>query len=527
MQSSQNVDIRPNLLHRLRPEFIAVYQNCLCSDALTPTSGASRREKELNDEEVMKASRFLRENWIPSFIKSLDNMDIRPFDSPSLTNEMHLKGINMRYLGFICSTCTIPFIRTMTLVEMIARVCKTLYQTKLRAAILHFRSVGATAIEDQMNVYTTNLFSTILGFSDKTRSLMTKLNIEMKRKFDFQITTKEYFDVPRPALFLALQHHCGLTFENHTEYDFTLPLPKTRIVSFEPRVKTLSNTHPPTTKLAYTLARHFKTLGPKSKLAHLNSSASILTTVACHYNTSARFEEARLYAQAAVTTAQKNHAVFGLAIAQLLFAIAGLQATGLSGPEPSLLGWYGKAISTIAWHWGPLNPLAMTLYDRMSSIYHKAKDPQRAFEFHKQSLQVADQTLGSNHAVTAGYLTRVSFKFNAGGMLFKQSWKTRRGSPILHPSPQHIHKFARRSIVDRRGALPPRRRTRPERRLPSRPRPRPEMSSSERVMFRVHGSTRHAVVSSSSRTVVDAVGGLSRCFDFGDSEFVQGGDRMS
>ena len=83
----------------MRPEFLQVYQNTVCADVFTPASGATRREKETNDEEGMKAARFLRENWIPSFIKSLDNMDIRPYDSESLTTLMHCKGINMRYLG--------------------------------------------------------------------------------------------------------------------------------------------------------------------------------------------------------------------------------------------------------------------------------------------------------------------------------------------------------------------------------------------------------------------------------------------
>ncbi|KAJ3365891.1 hypothetical protein HDU91_002046 [Kappamyces sp. JEL0680] len=417
LRAIQQGAVHPNMLHRLRPEFLSVYQNAICADALTPTSGATRRERELNDEEAMKAARFLRENWIPSFVRALDNMEIRPFDSLSFTTELHKKGINVRYLGFICKTCTIPFVRTMATVEMVARVCKQLFQTKLRGAILHFRSVGATAIEDQMNTYTANLLSTILGFSDRTAQFLeTKIRPELRRKFDFDISAKEYAGLPRSGLFLAIQHHCGLSLEDHTEYDFHSDtcISKSRLIGFEPRVKTLTGTQVDIfpgsgrdeSKLAYVVARHFKSLGPKSKLSHINSSAAILTFVASHYNQSSRFEEARLYAQAASASAQKNHALFGLATAQLLYAVAGLQTTGLSAPEPSLLGWYGKALSILSWHWGAHNPLTMTLLDRMSSIYHRAKDPQRAFDFHMQSLDVAVQTLGNNHGITAGYLAR-------------------------------------------------------------------------------------------------------------------------
>lgn len=108
LRAIQDSNSQPTPSYRLRPEFLQVYQSAICSDILTPASGATRREKELNDEEGMKASRFLRETWIPAFIRSLDAMDIRPFDSASLTILMHNKGINMRYLGnFFISTYTL------------------------------------------------------------------------------------------------------------------------------------------------------------------------------------------------------------------------------------------------------------------------------------------------------------------------------------------------------------------------------------------------------------------------------------
>jgi hypothetical protein len=161
--------------------------------------------------------------------------------------------------------------------------------------------------------------------------------------------------------------------------------------------------------LAYEVAKHFKSLGPKAKLSKSNESAAILAIVAAHYNAKNRYEEARLYAQAAVASSKKNHAIFGLSTAQLLFAIAGLQCCAVGGPDPTLLGWYRKALGVVSWHWGAINPISMTLNDKMSEVYHRAKDPQKAFEFHMQSLEMADKALGNNHIVTAGYLTRVHY----------------------------------------------------------------------------------------------------------------------
>jgi hypothetical protein len=193
---------------RFRPEYLQVYQSALCSDGLTPMSGSSLREKQANDEELLVASRFMRENWIPSFIKCLDSMELCPYDSHSLTVEMHKKGINMRYLGMICQNSSIPFIRNLALVEMIARVSKHLFQTKLRNAILHFRSVGATSIDDQMRNYAATMMNTILGYGERSQSFLdSKIKPELKHRFGYDLHSRQYFDLSRPALFLAIQYH--------------------------------------------------------------------------------------------------------------------------------------------------------------------------------------------------------------------------------------------------------------------------------------------------------------------------------
>ncbi|KAJ3314956.1 hypothetical protein HDV04_004756 [Boothiomyces sp. JEL0838] len=409
-----------NRSNRLRPEFLAIYQSPLCSDALTPTSGGSRREIEVNDDELLKAARFLRENWIPAFVSSIDSLDICPYDSYSLTNEMHKKGINMRYLGLIYQLSTVPFVKSMTLVEMVARICKQIYRVRLRGAILHFRSVGATYIEEQTQSYANTLLELILGFNEKTRVFFeTKIKPELQRHYNVSITQRNYFEIHRPALFIAIQYHCGISYKDTIEYDFNSPEPlsKAKFESFNARIKTITGVERDTVcspsqpakedeRLSYVVAKHFKSLGPKSKLLPSNLSSAVLTLTASYYNSCNRFEEARLYAQAGTVSSKKNHALFGLSTAQLLYAIAGLQSSVMGGPDPSILDWYRKSMAAMVWHYGPHNLLTMTLHDRMSSIYHKAKDPQRAFEFHKASLETAEKSLGKNHVITAGYLTR-------------------------------------------------------------------------------------------------------------------------
>ena len=54
---------------------------------------------EMNNIEAAAASQYLYKVVIPNFVKELDNLDIIPIDSQTLTKEMHIRGINMRYIG--------------------------------------------------------------------------------------------------------------------------------------------------------------------------------------------------------------------------------------------------------------------------------------------------------------------------------------------------------------------------------------------------------------------------------------------
>ena len=388
-------------------------------------AGASKKEIEVNNDECMQAARFLRENWIPAFVKDLDNMEICPFDSESLTKSLHSRGINIRYLGFICTISKIPFIRSLVLVEILARACKVLFRAKFRGAILHFRSVGATAIDDQMASYATTFFTSILGFSDKSKAMLElKLTPLIKEKFNYNISSEEFFDLPRIPLFSAIQYHvilfnkCGVKFADDYDYNFRLksPFQTQSFVSFELKSKSVKGfvnesklvNSKEEDKLAFLVSKHFKSLGAGNKLVKSPGTAGALTLVAAHYNKKSRYEEAKLYGQAAVSSAKKKSTMSGLASAELLFSIAGLQLTAAGGPDAEILEWYRRGLAAIELNWGPNNPISMTLHDRMAQIHHRCSMPEKAFEFHDRSLRTANHCLGDNHVVTAAYLTRVS-----------------------------------------------------------------------------------------------------------------------
>jgi Translation initiation factor eIF3 subunit 135 len=98
---SHSISDTVNKLQRFRPEFLLLLPFPISSDCHTPASGATRMERSQNDEEGLKASRYLRENIIPAFVRALDGMEERVWDSASLTEAMHAAGINMRNLGIL------------------------------------------------------------------------------------------------------------------------------------------------------------------------------------------------------------------------------------------------------------------------------------------------------------------------------------------------------------------------------------------------------------------------------------------
>lgn len=85
--------------HRFRSEFIKNYPSPISSDAFSEWSSSFQKEREENDHEVLNAANYLKEHWIPAFVKKLDSLQVRTTTSQDLTNAFHQSGVNMRYLG--------------------------------------------------------------------------------------------------------------------------------------------------------------------------------------------------------------------------------------------------------------------------------------------------------------------------------------------------------------------------------------------------------------------------------------------
>ncbi|KAJ3097235.1 hypothetical protein HDU97_005059 [Phlyctochytrium planicorne] len=365
-------NLNPTPTRRLRPEFLKAYgaatNICISSDAFTTSSGCGRRERTENDAEAVRACKYLRDVWIPQFVAKFDALEIRPVDSRTLSNEMHAAGVNVRYLGYVAGLSSIPYIQELASIEMVARAAKSLFRAKLRTLILHFRSVGATQIEEETRGWAVNIFAAVLGDGERnTKYFEERLRPEILRKFNFDMDHVYFRCLHKPAIFLAMQYQCGVAFDDSTLYDFesqTFANPavtRSKFLGFSPKRKHLNgipleagplNTMSAGTikdvgsiisghtgvasaiqaglneegRQAYLLARHFKSQGPKGKLSRSDASALKLTEAAAHYNATGRFEEARRYGLAAINAAGRNTCISALAKAQVIEALGALSA---------------------------------------------------------------------------------------------------------------------------------------------------------------------------------------------------------
>jgi tetratricopeptide (TPR) repeat protein len=240
-------------------------------------------------------------------------------------------------------------------------------------------------------------------------------------KYDFDMDYTRFSNLHKPALFLAMQYQSGVQFQDSysTEvYNFhsSNPCSKNRLVGFVPRRKSLTglptftDPHhpqiPEDERLAYHLARHFRSLGPRSKLGKSDSSSLELSKVAAHYNLTGRFEEGKRYATAAASAANRNSGTLAIALSQLIEALGGLQINPNHGPDEGILTSYRQALNIMSWHWGATHPWLMGIHDRVSTAYLKAKKFQQSLEFHTESLNIALSALGKTHGVTASYLAK-------------------------------------------------------------------------------------------------------------------------
>lgn len=88
-------------------------------------------------ESNISTSLYLEGHYLRKFMVELDDLAFTVIDSFTLKETLHFHGINMKYLGFITSNTTIPYIMTICLTDIIARSFKKIINSCLTDLYLH------------------------------------------------------------------------------------------------------------------------------------------------------------------------------------------------------------------------------------------------------------------------------------------------------------------------------------------------------------------------------------------------------
>lgn len=76
------------------------------------------------------------------------------------------------YLGIAATLSKVAGVKDMCIVEMVGRAAKSIFAGRIRSAIMHFKNVGATQIDDEMKNYASTLFTLVLGVNEKSYKVL-------------------------------------------------------------------------------------------------------------------------------------------------------------------------------------------------------------------------------------------------------------------------------------------------------------------------------------------------------------------
>ena len=147
---------------------------------------------------------------VVEFVKALDRLEFLVFDSQSLTDVMQSHNIPVRMLPKMAELSTVRGIRILMQTEMIARTCKDVITSRLRALA-----------PTEWTTEIVKCFDLILGNNQSSAEFWKNtLEPAIKTKFGV-IVSKDLPLLYMPQLFFSLQFHTGADFKDITEYDFT------------------------------------------------------------------------------------------------------------------------------------------------------------------------------------------------------------------------------------------------------------------------------------------------------------------
>ena len=248
----------------LRPEFVSNYEKALKADTFKNlVLGEHSQAIEENDRnEIHEASRFMKNVTITTLVQLLESI-ILPLHSEAITDTFHNFGINMRYLGYVARMSSLDHIKQICVIEMLARTMKRIFNCQISDTL---RENAKEQEKEEFNMLKepktsilkeggrSSVYKKQVAFgegferareeglspfrSERDRHQLSQdliidyLNLIFSRRsdpetsefwlqcyqvasdrFNYSVKQFEETEVNLNALFFALQHHIGFSFE--------------------------------------------------------------------------------------------------------------------------------------------------------------------------------------------------------------------------------------------------------------------------------------------------------------------------
>jgi protein TIF31 len=203
-------------------------------------------DSQSQDESLIKeVSSFLINEVIPSMLEDFAHLATLPVDGQTLTQVLHMRGINIRYLGHIANTTKIEFIKNLCIREMITRSAKHIFNASLReiepskiagfiANFLNCFLAGRNSKDSKDKKPDTQ----VVQFSLTRESLWASIRSEVKERFNYDLPDTPLTNQPPLPILRSFCQKVGVQVEaKDYVFDFESTFQPSDILNVFPLVK--------------------------------------------------------------------------------------------------------------------------------------------------------------------------------------------------------------------------------------------------------------------------------------------------
>lgn len=220
--------------HRLRPEFLKIYEYRLNPDTFDAKS-ISKKNDQL-ESEMTDANKTLKNVMLKKLVAKMDRMEYLPLTSGGFTRIFHDFGVNMRYLGLATKMTRLPHIQEICMAEMVARSSKRLLNRRITFTIVRSgelvadvrlasgkfenteREILIKKFDEELQSVVVQFLNDLFGKSDRSDYFWAN-DLKNQIKYDYGYDLDHNINInymPPGALLSACVHHLRINLEPKT-----------------------------------------------------------------------------------------------------------------------------------------------------------------------------------------------------------------------------------------------------------------------------------------------------------------------